>query len=447
MAAAVPLAGGRVFLPIFKHDAPDGAAPTIAVITLHGAGRNGDNYHGWVTNALRKQDMEGEIVTISPIFPDKNCSAADWTGDPEAVGRAARWTHSTRQWVNGATSDGFDDWDGISSFEAVDDLITWVEMTYRTIRKIVVTGFSAGAQMGLRWVITSPNGARGVTLSGTLLTIILGSPSSFIYLNDRRPAKSCSLIKDQVVDHNCTTFLVPGSSHKAVKTCKGHYNLYGFGLEGLERGAAKPHTTRADVSDYIHKYLHDDALIEDTLRARFGTKNVIFEFGDLDVKDCLSGVCADDCGAMDEGTSRLQRGLNYMDHLRDALPGYEPQYEIFEGGHRPELFFAGERFNKVVFDKTGWEECLWDSLTCWSLIMQSICGAVAFVCGGTGTGIFCCWKRSRDEVHLHLKYQKELQAAILKVEDGFAGMGKEEDIDRSSSCGTRGPCCAFGGKR
>jgi len=416
-ADIVPLAGGQVFLPIYKHAPQNNVEPKIAVIGLHGAGRNGDNYHGWVTNAMQKQGMTEDVVVITPVFADKDCSAAKWLGDPKAVGRAARWTRSTRQWVFGQKSDGFEGFDGISSFEAVDNLITWAEMTYKSITKIVVTGFSAGAQMGLRWAIMSPNGVQGTSLGGTPMTIILGSPSSVTYLSKKRPAKSCSQIGDQGTDHNCTEFLIPGSSPNAPKMCRRHWNRYGFGLGGLKKGRSRNGTIRADVSEYVHRF-YDDMLLQETIAAHFATKNIVFQFGDTDTKDCIRGACADDCSAMDQGTSRLQRGLNYMAHLRDTFPGYEPQYSTFSGGHRPELFFSGQYFNKAAFDKSGWDECLWDSFSCFSFIWQCICGGFAFIFGGAGTGAYCHMKRKDDAVKSHEAYKKHLHGAFESVESG-----------------------------
>jgi len=419
--AMVPIAGGKVFFPVYRH-LPEtmGGKPTIVVIALHGAGRNGDNYFGWVTNAMHKQEMGHRVAVYVPVFADKDCSAAEWMGDPDAQGRAVKWSHSTRQWVFGATSDGFDEWNGISSFEAIDDLIEFVETAHKsTVKKIVVTGFSAGAQMGLRWSIMSSQGVKGKTLGGTPMRIILGSPSSVTYLNDRRPSKNCSLIEDQGPVHNCTQFLVPGHGEDSAKTCKDHYNRYGFGLGGLEKGAAPEGTIRGDVSDYVHKYIQDDTLMEQTLAQHWATKDVTFQFGTTDTKDCINGACADDCGAMDQGTSRLQRGLNYMAHLRDAFPGYQPKYSTFEGGHRPELFFAGNYFNKVVFEKEGWEECLWDSFTCFSLLWKGILASFFFLSGVTvGSVCFCCRKSATSET----KAEKgvELQTFLTKGKEAGA---------------------------
>merc|ERR1719382_76456 len=97
------------------------------------------------------------------------------------------------------------------------------------------------------------------------MALILGSPSSVVYLNERRPAQTCSRLEDQSPSHSCFQFLVPGSGDNAPKTCNEHYDLYGFGTGGLERGAAQPGTIRAEVSDYVHKHIQDDSRLRSTL--------------------------------------------------------------------------------------------------------------------------------------------------------------------------------------
>jgi len=242
-------------------------------------------------------------------------------------------------------------------------------------------------------------------------------------LNDRRPAKSCSRLEDQSPEHNCTSFLVPGSGGDSQKSCRRHWNRYGFGISGLERGSARKGTIRSDVSKYVHRYATDDTMLQQLIPGHFATKNIVFQFGTTDTKDCIRGACADDCGAMVQGTSRLQRGLNYMWHLKDTFPGYEPKFSTFVGGHRPELFFAGDYFNQAAFGKSGWEECLWDSLSCFSFLVQCIVGGCAFLLGGAIVGTYCCIHRKhreeavRREAEAH-GYQRYLQEKNMSIEEG-----------------------------
>mmetsp|Transcript_42006 Transcript_42006/g.132725 ORF Transcript_42006/g.132725 Transcript_42006/m.132725 type:complete len:276 (-) Transcript_42006:124-951(-) len=268
--------------------------------------------------------------------------------------------------------------------------------------------------MGLRWSIFSPQGTQGTTLSGIPLTIVLGSPSSVTYLSKSRPAVSCTLSWDNNMDHNCTDFQDPEDDDNRLKTCGGKWDLYAFGIEGLDWDNTKPGTLRGDVADYLHKYIKDDNLLDQTLKDRFASKDLVFQFGDQDTKDCRKGECADDCAAMLEGNTRLQRGLNYMWYLKWALPGYTPTYSVFKGGHRPELFFAGEYFNKKAFDAGGWDECLWDSLECFSLLVKLLIGGALFLGIGSSAGVYLCMKAHINTHYVKIQHENasELEAAL-----------------------------------
>jgi len=96
--------------------------------------------------------------------------------------------------------------------------------------------------------------------------------------------------------------------------------------------------------------VHSEKHIDRTLRERFATKDVHFIFGSHDTKSCLKGRCSGECAAMVQGANRLQRGLNYMSHLEDVLPGYTSHWAIFDGGHNHDKAFQSGYFRHWVFD-------------------------------------------------------------------------------------------------
>lgn len=346
---------------------------------------------------------------LIPMFPDTPCKAHHWTGKAKYTGDAVMWSHSTRQWVFGQRSDHDGDWDGISSYQVIDDLVRYAETRYRSLTKIVMTGFSAGAQMGLRWSIFSPQGVEGTSLTGIPMTIIMGSPSSVTYLTPLRPAKSCRG-EHVTASHNCTDFVLPTQAKET--TCHNHWDQYAFGIDGLTWVSHENKSSViGDVGDYLHKYVKDDALLDETLLERFSSKTVVFQFGDQDVIDCEHGGCASDCAAMLEGVNRLQRGLNYMAYLRWTIPGYQPVYSTFHGGHRPELFFAGQYFNEFAFNTDGWDFCLWDSVRCFSLLVKAIIAGALFLAFFPALSVFFF-------MHLHIRrnYVKVLHATEKELE-------------------------------
>lgn len=55
--------------------------------------------------------------------------------------------------------------------------------------------------------------------------------------------------------------------------------------------------------------------------------------GEYDSVSCIHGACNEGCHEEVQGADRLQRGLNYMGHLREALPGYLPVWSVYSDPH------------------------------------------------------------------------------------------------------------------
>merc|ERR1712242_416418 len=85
------------------------------------------------------------------------------------------------------------------------------------------------------------------------------------------------------------------------------------------------------------------------LRDRFATKDVRFLVGVSDTLSCNIGGCSERCEAMNQGSNRLQRVLNYMGHLRNSIPGYEPTYGLFNAGHAPVVAYSSDYFARWAF--------------------------------------------------------------------------------------------------
>ncbi|EOD31948.1 hypothetical protein EMIHUDRAFT_231200 [Emiliania huxleyi CCMP1516] len=121
-----------------------------------------------------------------------------------------------------------------------------------------------------RWSVLSAEGAYGVTRLGVPLRIVVGAPSSVLYLDSTRPAQSCSPEKNTGPHHVCTSFSVPKEN------CNG-YDEYGHGLGNIQGSWA---------SEW------QSALLD-----RFATKNIRY-FGELDTVSCIVGACDGSCATM-----------------------------------------------------------------------------------------------------------------------------------------------------
>jgi len=189
----------------------------------------------------------------------------------------------------------------------------------------------------MRWSVLSHQGAFGRTTRGIPLITIIGSPSTLLWLDERRPEKSCRPPHNTGPYHNCSTFILPNQTfgRDDLFACNSKWDLYGYGLSGLQKGTARRGTIRQHAIKYLHERLPGNLTrdLRTSLQERWGSKDVRLLFGSRDIKSCGVGLCSSDCEAMLQGTSRLQRGLNFISHLKHVMPAYEPKYGIYEGGH------------------------------------------------------------------------------------------------------------------
>lgn len=332
------------------------------------------------------------------------------------------------------------DWGmALTSFEALDATVDWLERTYPSLGSIKMTGFSAGAQTALRWIVTTDHGQHCRTRGGqALLRTILGSPSSYVYLSHTRPELSCVVDENTGPNHTCAKFIEPTTSPETPKTCNGDYNVYAMGLGGLEKHQETNDTVRSEVSSYIHRYLGKEVqglrgasgIVAEELRKRFATKDVRFLFGTEDVKSCLHYECSSDCPSMNEGSNRLQRGLNYMSHLRDAIPNYTPNFRVFNGTHQPELFFGSGPYNEWAFGKGagGFEACLiFRNISCPTLIALCVtAGVVVLVLIAICIFIICRCRRAKRLRSLALASASNSTRLTPDSADNFPTARKEK---------------------
>ena len=336
-AVDIPLSNGT-FIPAFANKPPgENHELEDAIIVLHGALRDSESYYLFVKDSVKNMGREPTSVVVAINFPPTNCTAEQWLQSPSSRRRsnasALVWSNLAYEYEHESwwSSGSLDDTDNMSSFELVDAAVQWTERNYMGIKKITVAGFSASGSMLARWAIFSPHGAGGVSLSGLPLSVIAGNPSLLTYLDETRPIRSCSPAYDTGPDHECPRFEVPDQSGLGADSCGGAWNRYPFGLQGIGEGTVG---AQLDVGEYLRRtgLVLRGASLAQAMRERFATKSVSFIFGKKDVHSlaCNNTGC---CSARGGGTTRLQLGLNYLSHLRTALPRYEPKYEILDISH------------------------------------------------------------------------------------------------------------------
>jgi hypothetical protein len=165
-----------------------------AIIVIHGLNRTPHSYFTYVVEAAQREGRLDDTLILAPKFQ----TAQDGPRRDEH-----RWRHG---WSQGDRSQ---DGPGLSSFAVVDEVIALLTQRgrFRNLEMIVVAGHSAGGQFVNRYAA----GARRVR--GVRLRWLVMNPSSYLYLDRRRPRKLGKAF--------------------AVQKGAGSYNKYRYGVERL----------------------------------------------------------------------------------------------------------------------------------------------------------------------------------------------------------------------
>jgi hypothetical protein len=289
------LVGGQYFEYYASHDL--GAYnPDVkrAVFMVHGLDGNFANYYyalhgsacvaerlGWAPEATR------ETILIAPHFQsdeDRNGLANYhyWNGNSWAAGNYSEVSPT------------------VSSFSVMDALIGQLagrrslrDFTRRfpNLQMIVVAGFSAGGQFAHRYAATN---SRDGSLSGIQMRYVVAGPSSYLYLDNRRPyydGSEGSGAPYTCVGFPCTWY--PNPEFWAAPWCPASYNDWKYGLEELNTYAG--------------------AVGVATIRERLVSRKVIVLIGTEDNTD--SNHLDTTCPARLQGPNRYDRAHRFVDYL------------------------------------------------------------------------------------------------------------------------------------
>lgn len=308
------------------------------------------------------------VLVVAPWFGYATLSETSWLGSKRGREMASSVTWSGLKWLTGAAtaagkygpSEGF-----TTSFDALDAIVANLRESSRfpSIKLVTLAGFSAGAQMLQRWSLLS-----SAPLGQPRVRVVVGSPNTYAYLDELRPAPECRPDWETGPSWNCSRFL--SSKARQVYDCP-KYNHYKYGIGG-----------GFESNPYLAKCAYQGSLY--TAKIDFAYKDVHFFVGRYDACNCdfakenipkfcrpemCGGSCCDSspattyspildskCQALLQGTSRLQRGRNFVSYLAYILPGYTPKFTAFPGGHDCMPFFGSSGFQAIAWTiKKQWD--------------------------------------------------------------------------------------------
>ena len=239
----------------------------LAIVVLHGASRNADDYYDRMYAVVNGVGMDSTII-IAPQFLR--------TGDLDVHNLSEDvlyWTNTTN-WTAGYTSGNTSNHNRpftISSYSIMDTLLYRLAMNNPILNQMVFVGFSAGGQFVNRYVGGNDVTERIFQEFNLSMRYIVGSPSSYLYMNDERR-----------IEGTVDQFAVPSG-------CSG-YNDYKYGLD--------------DLNNYM------STAGSDSIRIRYSRREVIYLIGGSDNEGTT------DCQSMAQGNHRYERSIIYFNYLQ-----------------------------------------------------------------------------------------------------------------------------------
>lgn len=266
---------------------------TQAVIVIHGASHNPDDYFSYLTNTLNAASLSESTVLIAPYF--RNTAAAN----------SADFHWSSTVWRDGKLSSNSNK---ISSFEALDEIIKQLANTERfpVLEQIIITGQSSGGRF--THLYAPANTVEGIYADIQFDYIV--SESQYFYYPD-----------GQRIDESTNQLYTPTS-------CNGYdFWPYGYNI----------------IPDYL------STISEVTFNQRFVNRSIIYLLGNGSGTD--NALNTTNCSATLLGSSRYQRGENMFRYMELLYPGHNHSKTVVNGvTHDGSAIYQSATFQGLLTD-------------------------------------------------------------------------------------------------
>jgi pimeloyl-ACP methyl ester carboxylesterase len=276
---------------------------TRALIVVHGAGRDADNYFRTALAAAFLADAFENTIVISPRFASNNGRGCNDKLDLNEV----NWSCSGDSWRSGGVANGNDK---LTSYDLMDEILRKLarKEAFPNLKVIVVSGHSAGGQYVTRYEMAN-------RVHDTLripISYVVSNPSSYAYVDPERPAGNNSELRAFGDARNCTT-----------------YDNWPYGLKNRSGYTA-------DIPD-------------DQLKKQLAARGVTYLLGELDILP-LGGFDSS-CPAMAQGPTRLARGQAFANYVNQKYKAQHKVLVIPLCGHNARCMFTAELALPILFPR------------------------------------------------------------------------------------------------
>jgi Alpha/beta hydrolase family len=276
---------------------------TRALVMVHGAGRDADNYFRTAVAAAFLAGALDDTIVISPRFASNAAGCRD-TLAPNEVS----WSCNGDSWRSGGTSATNDK---LTSYDFADGILRKLarKEVFPNLKAIVVAGHSAGGQFVNRYEMSNQ-------VHDTLnvpIAYVVSNPSSYAYLDATRPAADTSDFRPFNDGHNCTTF-----------------DRWPYGLQSR-------------IGGYTVKQS------DDQLKKQLAARPTTYLLGEIDILP-LGGFDGS-CPAMAQGPTRLARGQAFGKYVNQKFGARHTVTVVPLCGHNARCMFTSEAALPILFPK------------------------------------------------------------------------------------------------
>jgi len=300
----VKFPGGTARSLVYRTYSLDEKNPNItrALIMVHGAGRDADNYFRSAVAAAFLAGALDDTIVISPRFGSSDRSCKDKLDKNEVS-----WSCSGDSWRSGGNSVSNPE---LTSYDFTDEILRKLahKEIFPNLKAVVVTGHSAGGQFVTRYQMAT----KVHDTLGLAITYVVANPSSYAYLDDTRPIADSKVFRPFSDGRNCTT-----------------YNHWPYGLE-------KRTGYTANIPD-------------DKLKKQMAERPLVYLLGEIDILP-LGGFDSS-CPAMAQGPTRRARGESYARYVNEKYDARHTVTIVPLCGHNGRCMFTSEAALPIIFPK------------------------------------------------------------------------------------------------
>ncbi len=270
---------------------------TSAVIVIHGANRNSDDYFNWMTTSLENLSLDDKTVLIAPSFRIQS----------EATTSEIYW--SNNNWREGQNAQNSS---SISSFAIIDSLLNRLsnKTYFPVLEQIIITGHSSG---GLFTHVYAAANRAETQNSDINFRYIVANSQYFYYPTSER--------------------INPTTGQLYTPTSCPVYNQWPLGF--------------SNAPSYLSNTMQEE------INAQFKDRAIAYLLGNGNDSD--PSLNTTDCDAALLGASRFERGENMFDFMNlTYADSHQHTKHIVDGiGHDGQRMYQSEEFITLLSDYLG----------------------------------------------------------------------------------------------